>query len=668
MFRLTPLLLLLWSVCAGDAVGAEVKLLCGFEIKEMRPPDTRRYKYFVGKAWTGKGDTPVGWRFNKATDYHITPDYAGNVTIYRTGSSRDYPRMKFHYATESQGKHALWRHFTAKGDYMSRWGKHLPKPHVIDPPRRGPSQLRAIVMFNTFGRFTKYFPRDWSGYDRLLVDVKSTKAAATFAILLEDDVCEPYLDRVYAIESGKWMTVAFDLAGAAKAKLLDPSKMANLFLAVEKIGGETNVLVDNVRLAEAGAKSKFEVLEDKRPWRKPYLDAKPGVPKPVSVAGQPDRTAIKLEPPTVIKTSPRISRTRFSQLLNTLSAFDNRYMVLGGDFGGKRALVTTDGGKTWKGIDGSEKPTFLSGGHQGDRGVYVGDHCGLLGVTINTCAGGSSRSDLYFRRLKFTGKGWALSPFHLVDVDVRHCPLRVRVLRQASGRIWAVWDHLNRHGKCVLRLKASDDDGASWYVPKGTEFFASERVPLAGRALVPYAREGLAVLFRRPDYHLFWSYTEDGQTWSKPSLVAKKTNINAAVTCGETEVFFSNRPGGRMAMSYATADVIRLTRYDGKAWSEDKGPWKACTGKLASPNLSVINDQLCAAWCEQFEGKYRLQIALRGKDGAWKKPFTAAVEEKALTNLIMPRNAPPNFVPIAWATTDKTWVKTLRVPIEKLNQ
>jgi hypothetical protein len=512
--------MLCWVV-AADA--AEEKLICGFEAEEMKPADDRRYKYWVGKAWTGAKDPPPGWRFEANKEYHVAAGYTGDVTVYRSGSSRDYPRLTLAGTADSQGSHALRRRFAGKVDFMANWGRLTMKPHVTEPARRDPIQLRNIMMYNSFGTFAKRFPRDWSGWDQLRVDVRSTEAEARFAVLLEDDDCEPHLDRVYRLPAGKWVTVAFDLAGAVEQKLLDPARMANLFLAVEKVEGPTEVQADNLRLSPRGAKSKFPLLEDKRPWREPFLDAAPAEPAPARVAAEPVRAPIEMAEPLVIDTSAiRLCYTRFSQLLHTLPAFDNRYMALGGSLGGgKSALVSTDGGRTWKGADGGDKATLLSRGHQTDRGVYVDDGGGLLGVTIMTCAGGSNRSDLYFRELKFTGSSWELKPFTLVDVDVRHCPATVSVLRTSDGRIWAVWDHLNRRGKTALRLKCSDDDGKSWRRPENSRFLDAEGTTLGGGpALAAFGAKGVAVFWRRGNYGLYWSHTEDGKSWSAPELVA----------------------------------------------------------------------------------------------------------------------------------------------------
>jgi hypothetical protein len=140
------------------------------------------------------------------------------------------------------------------------------------------------------------------------------------------------------------------------------------------------------------------------------------------------------------------------------------------------------------------------------------------------------------------------------------------------------------------------------------------------------------------------------------------------VTVGERDIFFSNNPGPRMAIRYAAADTIQVMHLDGAAWAEENGPWKLGKGKSSSPNLSVIGNRLCAAWCERVGAKANVLMALRGRDGTWKTPFPVATEDSALTNLIMPRESPPNFVPVAWAAGDREHVKVRRIPIGEIEK
>lgn len=110
---------LLWSGSSLQGEQPEERLLCGFEIGEMRPPDTNTRQYFVGKEWTSGKEPPPGWRFRKATEYRLDPGYRGHVTIYQTGSSRDYAGRKLFYTEDSQGRYSLCRRLAGKVDFMS---------------------------------------------------------------------------------------------------------------------------------------------------------------------------------------------------------------------------------------------------------------------------------------------------------------------------------------------------------------------------------------------------------------------------------------------------------------------------------------------------------------------------------------------------------------------
>jgi len=422
----------------------------------------------------------------------------------------------------TEGRHALVRSCTRAADFWANWGRLTAKPHVLHPRRRDPVHYRSGHVFKTFEFFRTVFPRDWLAYDRLAIDVKSTQTDVTLAVLLEDDGIEPPLDRAFAVPAGEWVTVSFDLARAARDGQLDTTRMANIYVLLDKIGGPTDVLLDNIRLVKGNARGEWPVLEDRSPWREPFKEPGPATPRPVTINGAPETSRIRPIGATLIDVSKvRLSYTRFSQNLHSLAAFDNRFMVLEGSLGrGSAALFTSDGGVTWKGLDDGPKATTMGWGHQNTRHLYVDDHGGLMGIFILMCAGGKNPSDIYFHRVAFTGRTWTVSPFALVDVDVRHCPERFALLRLSNGAMWAAWDHLSRREGTRLRLKVSDDDGQTWRTPAGTELLHRQPIRLGGGpALVPYGPTGLACVWVPKDRHLYWSRTEDGKTWTEPQQV-----------------------------------------------------------------------------------------------------------------------------------------------------
>ncbi|MFH1024497.1 MAG: sialidase family protein, partial [Planctomycetota bacterium] len=587
---------------AEDGNTTKEKLLCGFERAELA-------------SWTEKGKH-AGWRIEDAKE-------GGGFEFVRGNSGR-VPLIAVAKGDAIQGEFALIHTVGGKADFPAAWGRYYMKPHVAEPPRRDAEQQRNGSAFRSshFGGLPTIMPEDWSGHGWLLLDVKSAAAAADLAVLLEDDVIEPPLDRAYAVPAGTWVTLAFDLGKAARDGMLNPARMLNIEVMMDRTGGKTNILLDNIRLAGSLDEAKLPVLKDERPWRKPFVDAVPAEPKPVTIEAKSVREKVKLVEPTVIDTSKMgKGYTRFSQCIHSLAAFDDRFMVLNGGLGStSAALFSTDGGATWKGLDGGGQATILAEGHQNTRNLWVDDNGGLIGIFILFCAGGPNRSDIYFRRVKFTGGGWEIIPFTLADVDVRHCPERFALLRLASGQIWAAWDHSSRDDGTCLRIRVSDDDGKSWRRPEGAGKLAEQKVPLGGGpALVPYGERGVGCLWKSSkDGHVWWAASEDLKSWSAPQIVAQKTGVNAAVTIGKKDMFFSAEPGDRMSLRYLAPGQIRLLHGDGNAWKEDAGPWtETKAAKLSSPNLSVSDGALVAAWVEENAGKYAIRLSKRKPDGIW---------------------------------------------------
>jgi len=84
------------------------------------------------------------------------------------------------------------------------------------------------IVLNATGRFRSqrgrpaWFPVNWSGHERLRLDVKTTKAALRFRVMLEDELVSPPTTRVFAIKPGGWVTLDIDLAEAGTLRDLEP--------------------------------------------------------------------------------------------------------------------------------------------------------------------------------------------------------------------------------------------------------------------------------------------------------------------------------------------------------------------------------------------------------------------------------------------------------------
>ncbi len=191
------------------------------------------------------------------------------------------------------------RHKASEGEYSCMVSEIIDKDVAVSPsfclPRipvirlyksTPQANLRLPELLNTSGWFDWVFPRDWSGYDLLRVDVLLDRPGADRLMLeVEDDLIEPPVSITYkAPPMGKWVTLEMDLAQAARRRGLDIRRMNNIWVRLalkdpEKRALELHQLrenieelekrrfvafVDNIRLARRGAPCALPLLKGTR--------------------------------------------------------------------------------------------------------------------------------------------------------------------------------------------------------------------------------------------------------------------------------------------------------------------------------------------------------------------------------------------------------------------
>jgi hypothetical protein len=555
------------------------------------------------------------------------------------------------------------------------------------------------VVYNTFRTFRQVFPTDWSDYALLRLDVKSTGSPVRLRLMLEDELISPHLTRDYETPEGMWVTLEFDLAEAArlrevkmpdgsmlKARLLNPARMANILLRVEKADKETDVLLDNIRLVASGASdgSRLPVLVDQRPFPVPGpLPARAAPLQAEPFAGPRRWVDVKTETPVRVDFNQGGSYGTMT-LPRALAVGDSDHLLFAGSIGSIRAAQTVDGGKTWTDLAGKVKAmTACQHTYNAPGNVAAADGEDLLIVYTARCSNMSRPTDIYFRACRFDGKGWTLGPPRLVDVDVRHCPEHlVRVLRLANGRLWAVWLHQERSGGLYLRGRYSDDRGETWRtsdsnglamierrrdpapLPLGVSWWqespagwvappggCSGRLPgrvhpHCGFDLTPYGNS-VACLYGEGNETLAWTwYDATKGVWSPPAPVLKAYGGAAgAVTLGEKAIYVIPR------------DAPKVLRLESAGWVEDTPEGFAGRGVL-----SVCGTALYCFWIAESGDKRLVRSARKPAGGVWSNAVTLAEETEKLQGLTVPRRAPEGFVPLAWGPA-QGWVKFLRLPV-----
>jgi len=570
--------------------------------------------------------------------------------------------------------------------------------------------LRRRALLNSYGWFRKRLPADWSGYDRLRLDVRSG-AAGRLRIDLEDELCQPQVRRTFAVPQGKWVTLEFPLAEAAKlhtiplpqdeaarlgvsalkARRLNLAKMTNLEVYFEELAAKCDVRLDNLRLLapDGERKPKHRVVKDASPFLAPQpLPKRKPIPPAPPNGFTPVATFPKALTPRPVDLS-KAGKTCYARLGNTTArafvAADARRLLLGFNAGYMHVFQTKDGGTTWLGLDGKPTPTRCY--HNANAPSHCAAAAGLdlLYAYTDHCSGGSNPSNLFFRVLRFNGTGWTLERPHVLDVDCRHCPeFKVRLLRLESGRLWAAWMHLSRFGKHGVRARYSDNAGVTWRDPDsnarvivdrdqsqgpqryGVTLWVDEPKGLTppvdrangwlgpmyahgGLQLTPYG-DGVACLWAQSWHpNAVWS-AFDGKAWGKPVRIGRGSPVSA-VTVGKTTIYLS--------MSYKR--VTRVLRLSGGKWTEDM-PASGKGGALCASGDTVFN-----FWTKKEGEKAALYESHKPADGTWTAPRRLALEampgtgRQARLGITVPQYAPQGIIPVAWGPHD-AWIKTMLVP------
>ncbi len=663
------------------AAGEKIKLLTSFEKDEV-------LKWDLGKKWSYVEQDGV-LVTRKAIEFKKIGWIKGEGFPRGVGKG-----------DASNGEWAFFRRFS---DKKVRWYLKSGKTHEEILHSNG-------TVFKTFGFFRKCFPSDWSGYDRLRIDVKSTKVPALVDLMVEDEMISPPVWRQYRVPAGKWVTVEFDLKGASglreirlskeaakrlgteviKGRLLNPAKMGNLRLRVRQTKAATTLLVDNIRLLAPGARdtSRLEVLADKSPLPVPQeLPFVKEPRKPSRAPGGRNWKPIKGEKP-VKAGLKKCGAFGMMNLPRGVAVADNDRILFIGSVGRVQAAQTVDGGKTWTALGGGKPDSQTRCQHSANapgNGAWGDGENGYVVYTAR-CGGASTPVDMYFRQVKFDGTGWKLGEPRLLDIAVRHCPEhKVRGITLPNGRLWAVWMHHDRFRRNYLRGRYSDDGGQTWRSPDSNCLRMIERrknkkaLPLGvtwwqenpggwsspakgrsgwlGTSFHPHANFTLVRYGKTIDClygtgtvaQWTWFDTKKG-AWTKSVLVAGKCRgPGTAVTLGKDTVY---------ASLFRNKAVVRL---NGGKWVQDTPP-----GYPGGGVLSLAGKTLFCFWKEDKAGKAGetlIRMSKKPVGGKWSAAVTLAEEEQKIQGISAPAYAPKNFAPVFWGPK-KGWVKFLRIPVK----
>ncbi|OGS37010.1 MAG: hypothetical protein A2293_02205 [Elusimicrobia bacterium RIFOXYB2_FULL_49_7] len=641
----------------------DVKLLAGFEYDDMQ-------------TWTGWSGTAIS---------EGTSAMGGSYGTLFQGDA-------------TEGDWAVGRDISS--DAVS-W--YLTSPAVPDNPL---IYLYGKI-FYTFGFLENWLGADWSGYDRMRIDIKSTLDSCVVWLSLQDELTSPFIIRRYVVPMNEWVTLEFNLADASKeiqvplsgagttywgvdtlkGRLLNLSRMANLSVNVPHFyhSRAQHVIVDNLRLLKAGVDegtsltvlrdtTAFQTVQELPPqspvWTNKYTGARNTEPLTLG------------EPSVIDRSSANISYAQFSGMPYAISAVDNDHIIMGTTIFGN-ALMSVNGGESWTSAG-------MMHSYNAPGNMFTGAGDDLLGFYTERCGGGGVSSAMYFRRLQFNGTGWQITPYKMITPNSWHCAeWKVNGIRLPNGRIWMLSAHETRYRGIWMRGWYSDDEGETWRWPNASGLMDAEALRSYGTRhgnltgaewwvdnsdaweyegktaslgtittslnfssffpmLVPYGDEVACFWQDANSNTIKWSHS-DGTRWTAPTtLLSSMTSRPSGAVYHEAtgNIYFANGQ--------------KIYQFDGTHTPVDITP-ALCTGHI----LSLSGNLLMNVWKEQSGVQYLIRYCTKElPDGVWSEAHTLATEDVSCY-LTSTQSAPENFFPVAWAFTGSTtkWIKFQRIPI-----
>ena len=653
--------LFLYVPCARSAVSIPAqKLILGFEKAELCVGEAIAYDENPSRCWFYLLDGTEGFDFAARFEWPGGKNRAW-TWLCRPGehTEGDLALVTTAHPANPKGLEASF----AQTEFLSQY-----YPSARD-------RFEAELLMTTFQWLSKCRPqlRDWSDYERLLMDVRCEEGPVEIWLAVEDDVMEPPVVRTFNATKGEWVTLEVDLKKAVEVRQMDLSKITNFWL-MGRAPVRTTVRIDNVRIAKRDVDAAYKVLRDDSSMAVTYVRPKrPEVPSR-SPGIKPDRSAVKLAEPVIVAEGSVAP-------LGWVSAYDNNliFVAYSVEKGTQpKAAYTDDGGLTWKQL---RDPTARNLDHGTSRGCAIdveGD-----GVAISSgpgCAGvGRATPRQHLTKYTFNGKGWESEATTILDSDIRHCASNGSVVRLRSGpykeRLWASWGEIGREHIMGVHAKYSDDDGRTWIpwgrgalIP-GSKFgdWSNGTYGYPETVIAPYKKHAACFWRHKQDCGVMWSFY-DGEKWSKPEEISPVV-INdmdgayratmSAVTRGDREIFF------------IATGLNYVLRWDGESWhkeavdAEDGGMLSLAGEVVTLFEAGKVNRR----WKERrWERPAVIRCYRRGANGQWDKG-TALTEKfnideyRALAGYSVPPYSPSNFIPLAYSDADEGKIKLLKVPV-----
>lgn len=539
---------------------------------------------------------------------------------------------------------------------------------------------RFSDLFQEFQWFRDIFEKDWSYWDYMWIDIKSTNANAIIRVLIEDHWQASGI-RKFNIPAGGYVTIKFELREVANIGGVDLTDMANFWITLEETDGPTIIYLDNIRLAKLGAVKTDGIpfITDDRPIEKrkipiPQISSidRPIVEKntaPLKKAIEPTRITILNHYSTTFLGG---EGDYFGRHERAISAFDNNriIIILQGKYNNKSglyALSTFDGGNTWKAIDSSNEPTFVGTGKNiGHRSIFEDSNKGDIFIAwMKYCYSGGGIGNANFQKLIFMGDHWILDSEIICYNHVRHCPFSFSFTRTGSERYWVAFDNWDNISTDInINAVFSDDEGIIWEKQNKSPLVnVANNYSGGGIFLTPYKNE-VACIWKTAWDELSWGYN-DGNQWSYKGLIDNTQNTPVSVVTLQDSIIF---------LSIIIEDKLHTIHLEGNTWYKDLVD-DGTSGRVLRSILTTSRESVYCLWAQEVGNQYNIYCRKYNiqEKKCEKSVEVVSGETDEIYNLATPVHSPTNYIPLLYDSaplfnlnSDEYWVKFVRIPVEIL--
>ncbi|MFH0918728.1 MAG: T9SS type A sorting domain-containing protein [Fibrobacterota bacterium] len=570
---------------------------------------------------------------------------------------------------------------------------------------------RFNVMFSLF-RIIDKLPadmQDWSGYDYVYFDVKSTDAAVElWAMVQASD--RPANRALYFITPGQYFTVRFPLKDLAWVSNIDLTDVKDFRIYVRNVHGATNVFIDNIRLVTTDVAPILPLLTEansiKEPWLLTSVYKPPVTPPPAYTVPVHQTGKLAVSAPLPIAKNRGDARDfNYQQGVipfdNVKYGFVGRAMCYvpwgtpptpnasaGGGYTERCWIGSVDSGKSWR-SDNTAGTWPLAFYYQPDRGSLNSfafsdnmlrgtGYINYMGWCGDYAPGSGFSMYQYFFRVSQNGSGWQVYPEQthttkpqypnvVVYNDVlRGCFGATRSTVLPSGRILTamISNHLNPDaGPYSLNASYSDDGGNRWQYGPGNRaaVYANGNNTngisvSAPQYLVPYQGKALCVL---RESNVFNYIVGNGESWT--SVVKLKTldydrGVSSAVCYKDSTVFMGIQSGSSGEMSF-------LKFHNGVA-----GTWqKLKTSAAMSSRLTLCGERLWYLWVDTTANAIYCKKYFINQD-RWTDDIKLVQATGKIVRFELATVCPPSHVPVVVqelsTTSDTILIQLHKIPID----